>query len=112
MSVTVHYGPLWCLLWSVTVSVTVHYGPLRSVMVRYGPLWSITVISRTPIKTQAVAGSNYMFLYIATGFPGSIHDARMLQASSLYRVAEEILADPLKDIQGVNILSLLIGDGA
>ena len=37
------------------------------------------------IKSQAVVGSNLMFLNASTGFPSSVHDARMLRASKLYQ---------------------------
>ena len=51
---------------------------------------------------------------IATGFPGLIHDARMLRASTLFTQAEreEIMVSPLENIQGTNIRPLIIGDGA
>ena len=34
------------------------------------------------ISTQAIIGSNLIFLDVATGFPGSVHDARILRLSS------------------------------
>ena len=40
------------------------------------------------VNTQAVVGSNLIFLDAATGFPGSIHDTRMLRAIRLYQDAE------------------------
>ena len=52
------------------------------------------------INTQAVVGANLIFLDLATGFPGSIHDARMLRSSSLFVKAEmdRILDQPKKII--------------
>ena len=41
------------------------------------------------VNTQAVVGGNLMFLDVATGFPGSIHDARVLRATSLFQKAEQ-----------------------
>ena len=66
------------------------------------------------INTQAVIGSNYMFLDVSTGYPGSIHDARMLRASSLFHnaVQGQILSQPVDYIQNVAIRPLLLGDGA
>ena len=40
------------------------------------------------INSQAVVGSNLMFLDVSTGFPGSVHDTRMLGASTLYQKCE------------------------
>ena len=39
-------------------------------------------------STQAVVGGNLKFLDIATGYPGIIHDARILRDSALYIQAE------------------------
>ena len=36
------------------------------------------------ISTQAIVGGNLKFLVIAKGYPGSIHDARILRNSGLY----------------------------
>ena len=51
------------------------------------------------IKSQAVVGSNLMFLNASTGFPSSVHDARMLRASTLYQKCEanELLTRPEKN---------------
>ena len=43
---------------------------------------------RYTINTQAVVGANLMFLHIATGYPGSLHNARILRLSNLYTRAE------------------------
>ncbi|XP_066929993.1 uncharacterized protein [Clytia hemisphaerica] len=66
------------------------------------------------INTQAVVGGNLKILDVATGFPGSIHDARVLAHTSLFRKAErlEILTDPTKRIDNNTIRPLLLGDGA
>ena len=39
------------------------------------------------ISTQSVVDGNLKFIDVSTGFPGSIHDARVLRASSLYHTA-------------------------
>ena len=66
------------------------------------------------VHTQAVAGSNLIFLDVATGFPGSIHDARMLQETKLYQDAEAnmILSKPSDVIENKEVCPLLISDGA
>ena len=66
------------------------------------------------INTQAVVGANEIFLDVATGFPGSIHDARVLRASTLYRKAEnsDILTRPIIRLNSQPIRPIIIGDGA
>ena len=48
------------------------------------------------------------------GFPGSIHDSRMLRSSELYRKCEEseILSKPEKIIGGFRVRPVLLDDGA
>ena len=69
---------------------------------------------RYTINTQAVVGANLMFLHIATGYPGSLHDARILRLSNLYTRAEreEILKTPSKIIDGFSVRPLLLSDSA
>ena len=66
------------------------------------------------INTQVVIGANLKILDLATGFPGSIHDARVLRKTSIYWKAEnnEILSHPLRQINDVNVRPLILGDGA
>ena len=55
-----------------------------------------------------------MFLDISTGYPGSIHGARVMCNSSLYRKENrgDILSHPTK-LVGQNIVCpLILGDGA
>ena len=65
------------------------------------------------VNTQTVVDSNLIFLDVATGFPGSIHDARMLQTTKLYQDAEVniILSKPTDVIESKE-RPLLISDGA
>ena len=51
---------------------------------------------RYTISTQGLVGANLVFLDVATGFPGSCHDARNLRNTSLHSQAEngEILTKP------------------
>ena len=64
---------------------------------------------------QAVVDHNYLFRDICTGWPGSVHDARVFGNSKLYRLAEAgvILGkeDP-RDIEGCRISPYSIGDSA
>ena len=66
------------------------------------------------LSTQAVIGGNLKFLDTATGYPGSIHDARILRDSAFYIQAERnILLTETTDVtNGYKIRSLLIGDRA
>ena len=63
---------------------------------------------------QAVVGSNLIFLDVATGFPVSIHDARMLRATELYQDAEaNVILSKLTDvIENKQVSPLLISNGA
>ena len=65
-------------------------------------------------NTQAVVGSNLIFLDVATGFPVSIHDARMLRATELYQDAEaNVILSKLTDaIENKQVSPLLISNGA
>ena len=66
------------------------------------------------VNTQAVVGERYRFIDVATGFPGSTHDSRVLRSTNLYASAErgEILNTPLKEVNGHSMKPVLIGDGA
>ena len=48
------------------------------------------------INTQAAVGAKLMFLNVATGFPGCMHDAQVLQHTVLFRMTRqgEILSKP------------------
>ena len=61
-----------------------------------------------------VIGANLEFLDVATGFPGSVHDARDLRSSALFQQAEAqiILSTTLKDVDNVKIRRLLLSDSA
>ena len=66
------------------------------------------------IGLEGLIGANLIFLDVATGLPGSCHDARNLRNSSLFRKAEnnEILENPKDVIYGSQIRPLVLGDGA
>ena len=54
-----------------------------------------------------------LFLDVATGFPGSIHDARLLRQTSLFQKAQtaEILNKPEDIVENIRVRPLLLGDG-
>ena len=67
------------------------------------------------IIMQAVVDSNYIFRDVVIGWPGSVHDARVLSNSSIYQrgsndqLFPEILT---KQIQGKDVSPFIIGDPA
>ena len=64
------------------------------------------------ISTQATIGANLVFLDLATGFPGSVSDSRVLRHSTLYRNAEQgrILSMPTETVQDIATRPILLGD--
>jgi len=64
--------------------------------------------------TQAVADSRMLFTDVSTGWPGSIHDARVLRLSRVFREIENgtILTKPVAVINGTNVRPLLLSDPA
>lgn len=66
------------------------------------------------IMTQAVADSRMLFTDVSTGWPGSIHDARGLRVSRVFREIENgtILTRPVAVINRTNVRPLLLGDPA
>lgn len=63
---------------------------------------------------QAVVGEDMMFLDTAMGYPGSMHDARVLRCSDIFRRAEnnDILKEPVILKNNCAIRPFLIADGA
>ena len=63
---------------------------------------------------QGIVDSELLFRHTAVGFPGSVHDSRVLRLSGIADVAEnnEILAAPVKIWQGTEVRPLLVGDSA
>ena len=64
------------------------------------------------VVIQGVA--SFKFLDVGTGYPGSIHDARILRLSKLHSKIDQgnLLKGPLKQIGGSEIGPLLVGDSA
>ena len=69
---------------------------------------------RYDIIVQAVADGKRRFLDVAAGFPGSLHDARVLRNSRLYRRCEnqELLTGPTMNVLGREIGQYLVADSA
>lgn len=63
---------------------------------------------------QGVVDASGLYLSLSTGFPGSMHDARVLRLSNLFSLAEErrILTTPCMEINGLQIRPLILGDSA
>lgn len=63
---------------------------------------------------QAVAGGNRLFLDFSAGYSGSVHDAVILQNSTLHQRAErgDVLTDPVVDVDGHETGPYLLGDSA
>lgn len=61
-----------------------------------------------------MAGANLSFIDVSTGWPGSIHAARVLRLSGIFRKAEDghILSEPVRIINGSNVRPLILGDPA
>ena len=66
------------------------------------------------VNLQAIVNCNLKFIHVSFGYPGSIHDARVLRLSGLFDLGEneQILTSPMKIVSGTEILPLIIGDSA
>ena len=67
------------------------------------------------IVLHGIVDVNQKFLHVTTGFPGSMHDSRILRWTEVYDLAfdEEILAVPLMKLNNATpIRPLLLGDPA
>ena len=63
---------------------------------------------------QAVVDDKYLFRDVMVGWPGSVHDARVLAKSRFYRrvANKEILNSNSCDVLGRDVLPFLLGDSA
>ena len=59
-------------------------------------------------------GANLLFLHVATGYPGSIHDGRMWRSSGIFQKVEnrEIFLCPEEIVENIRIKPLILADGA
>ena len=62
------------------------------------------------VVLQGIVDSNLKFLHASVGYPGSIHDSRVLRLSGIYNQAEseQILSAPIRDLGGTNIRPLMV----
>ena len=67
---------------------------------------------RYTIVNQAVCNGDLLYLSVDAGFPGSIHDKRMMEHTDIYRKAEngEILNSPHFQIRNKRITPYILGD--
>ena len=63
---------------------------------------------------QAVVDSHGLYLSVSTGYPGSLHDARVLRLSEIFDAAENenIVMEPTMELNGTVIRPLIVGDSA
>jgi hypothetical protein len=67
------------------------------------------------ILMQAVVDCNYLYRDVVIGWPGSVHDARVLSNSAIFRAGNErqlFPHDRVKEICGKDIPPFLVGDPA
>ena len=66
------------------------------------------------VNLQAIVDCDLKFIHVSFGYPGSIHDARVLRLSGLFDLGEneQILTSPMKIVSGTEIPPLIIGDSA
>lgn len=68
----------------------------------------------TVFLVQRIVDASGLYLSVATGFPGSLHDAWMLHLTNVYWAAEDenILMEPTFDLGGTVVHPLIVGDTA
>ena len=66
------------------------------------------------VTLQGIADCNLLFRHISVGFPGCIHDARVLEISGINNLAnnKHILNSPARTIRDVELRPMLAGDSA
>ena len=66
------------------------------------------------VLVQGIVDSSGLFLSVTAGFPGSLHDARMLRLTNVYWAAEDetILMEPTKSLRGTVVRPIVVGDTA
>lgn len=66
------------------------------------------------INLRGIVNPQLHFQHIAVGFPGSIHDSRVLRLSGIFNLAEneEILTAPTRMVNRVQLRPMLVSDSA
>lgn len=69
---------------------------------------------RYAINTQGIVGAKLLFFHVATGYPGSLHDARVWSNTQVYVKIKsgEILKYTEEIVENFRIKPLILGDGA
>ena len=64
------------------------------------------------VVMQAVVDCNYFFRDIVIGWPGNVHDARILSNSKLYKKRNDkrLFPDTRERIGGQDVLIIILGD--
>lgn len=62
-------------------------------------------------QTSGVSDDERRFLDFVAGFPGTMHDARILRNTTISRI-DEFLENPRKDVDGIAVSPYLLGDSA
>ena len=89
------------------------YIPLKSVL-RRERVEYFNLKQDYSIVLQGVADASFRFLDVSTGYPGSIHDGRILRMSRLHwKLSQgDWLKGPIKQIGQVEVGPLFVGDSA
>ena len=63
---------------------------------------------------QGVVDASGLYLAVSTGYPGSMHDAKVARLSDVFAATEneEILMEPTLDLHGTVIRPMIVGDSA
>ena len=58
------------------------------------------------VNLQAIVHCDLKFIHVSFGYPGSIHDARVLRLNDLFDLGEneQILTSPMKIVSGTEIV--------
>jgi hypothetical protein len=67
------------------------------------------------VSSQIIFGADLMILYVATGFPGSMHDSNQFRSTSFCRQIEQgdICSNPILNLENrLEIRPILLADGA
>ena len=78
-------------------------------------LWIIsTEKGHHSVVMPALVSCDYTFMDIYSGWPGSVHDGRVLTNSKLFQAAEAgtLLPNTTKSINGIDVPLLILGDPA
>ena len=68
---------------------------------------------RYTVNTQCIVGANLIFYSVATGYPGSCHDARVWKESKVGKLVESgALQYPEEIVNNVKVKPFLLGDSA